>query len=356
MRVLTAISHLAVFASATFAQTGPTVSNVTAAERADGSRLVDIRYNLVNQSACTVWAALSADGGASWSVPAMTFTGDFGSNVAPGANRHIVWDAAADIPGVVGNFRARVYADDGSTMTNMVPVPGGTFPYRNNTVQQVYVGHFYIDKYEVTNQRYAEFLNSADPEGMHWNSSIEITRSGSPPNVFYAPFPGKTNYPVHDVSAEDAEAYAAWLSAREGRTYRLPTEQEWEKAAAWDPTLNKHWTFGFQADSISCAYCNFYVGPPTPCVGSTTEVGHYDGANGTNDAQSYYGCYDMTGNVFELTTCGSKCIQIRGGSYVHAFNGFYGFEWYSTFRYPPGNWGASNRAQYVGFRLILDLN
>ena len=55
-----------------FAQTAPTVSNVRATQRGDGSRLVDIRYDLAHNAACTVWAVLSGDGGVSWSVPAMT--------------------------------------------------------------------------------------------------------------------------------------------------------------------------------------------------------------------------------------------------------------------------------------------
>ncbi|MFH1108000.1 MAG: SUMF1/EgtB/PvdO family nonheme iron enzyme [Planctomycetota bacterium] len=71
------------------------------------------------------------------------------------------------------------------------------------------------------------------------------------PDVYYAVLPGRQNYPVRFVSALDAEGYAAWLSTREHRTYRLPTEQEWEKAAAWDPTISRFWTYGFQSDSMT---------------------------------------------------------------------------------------------------------
>lgn len=353
MRALISTGILATFVSTALAQTGPTVSNVTAAQRADGSRLVDIRYDLANQAPCAVWPVVSADGGALWNVPVLTLSGDFGPGVVPGTNRHIVWDAGADIPGVVRTFRARVYADDGNTLSNMVPVPGGSFPYQGNTSQQIFVASFYIDKYEVTNQRYAEFLNSADPNGTYWNPSIEITRSGTAPNVFYAPWPGRANYPVRYVSALDAEAYAAWLSTGSGRTYRLPTEQEWEKAAAWDPTLKEHWTYGFQSDSnISCAHCNYvqFNGNATPCVGSTTEIGHYNGTGGTNDAHSYYGCYDMTGNVSEWVRSGGDSI-VRGGAFAYEFGT--NAEWTTTYRFFRN---AVERNPHIGFRLVLDLD
>lgn len=351
MRTFTSLIFLTAFVSTAFAQGGPTVSNVIATQRADGSRLVDIHYDLANQTPCTVWPVLSADGGTSWSVPAMSFAGDLGPNITPGTNRTIVWDAGADIPGVVGTYRARVYADDGNTLTNMVPVPGGTFPYQRNFSNQVFVGSFYIDKYEVTNQRYAEFLNSADPNGTYWNSSIEITRSGSPPNVFYAPYPGKQNYPVRYVSAVDAQAYAAWLSAREGRNYRLPTQQEWEKAAAWDPTISKHWVYAFQSDSIACVSSNNGSGCNSSCIGTTTEVGHYNGTNGTNNSRSFYGCYDMTGNVWEWTGGGTSDQVIRGGGYSAIFD--CSSDWLTT---TGRNRQATERYPYWGFRLVLDLN
>jgi formylglycine-generating enzyme required for sulfatase activity len=303
---------------------------------------------------------VSGDGGVSWSVPAMTLTGDLGPGVTPGTDRHIIWDAAADIPGVVGTYRARVFADDGSTLSNMVLMLGGPFPYQRDIAQQTFVGTLLIDKYEVTNQRYAEFLNSADPDGTYWNASTEITRSGAPPNVYHAVHPGRQNYPVRYVSAIDAEAYAAWLSAREGRTYRLPTEQEWEKAAAWDPTLSKYWAYGFQSDSVTCADANFYP-YPVPCVGAPTEVGHYNGTNGTNNARSFYGCYDMTGNVWEWTSanfaseCGAGRIS-RGA----AFNTDSSFcqtnkrcisSCYDCYGYDAGS-----RVGEVGFRLVLEPN
>jgi formylglycine-generating enzyme required for sulfatase activity len=250
-------------------------------------------------------------------------------------------------------MRARVYADDGGTLSNMVFVAAGSFPYQRSS-GWTYVDSFFIDKYEVTNVRYAEFLNAADPNGDHWDANMEITRT-PPPDVFYTvPF-GRENFPMRYVSALDAEAFAAWLSDREGRTYRLPTMEEWEKAAAWDPTINKHWRYGLQKDSISCADANYdppgtsITGTPIPpCIGATTEAGRYNGLNsGTNDSNSHYGAYDMTGNVHEWTasSCGPTCRSFRGGA------------WNTAYETTTTNaTGPSARDATIGFRLVLDPN
>ncbi len=113
----------------------PVVSNVSASQRGDDSKLVDIYYNLADADGdnCTVWVVVSLDGGATWSVPAATFSGAVGAGVSPGTNKHVIWDAGKDIPGKSGNFKARVFADDGNGPAPMVMVGAGSFPYQNQT-------------------------------------------------------------------------------------------------------------------------------------------------------------------------------------------------------------------------------
>jgi len=65
MRVVTFVVLFAASASTAFAQTGPTVGNVRASQRNDGSRRVDIRHDIAHNAACTVWPVLSGDGGVS---------------------------------------------------------------------------------------------------------------------------------------------------------------------------------------------------------------------------------------------------------------------------------------------------
>ena len=79
----------------------------------------------------------------------------------------------------------------------------------------VEVRGFYIDKYEVTNAQYAQFIKQtnykAPPHWLNGNYSKEVE-----------------NHPVINVSYKDAKSYANWVGKR------LPTEEEWERAAKGD--------------------------------------------------------------------------------------------------------------------------
>ncbi len=124
----------------------------------------------------------------------------------------------------------------------------------------------------------------------------------------------------------------------------MPTEQEWEKAAGWDPVLQKLWTYGFQQDMIGCSWCNY-----NGCSFGLLEVGSFDGTDGKEHAKSYYGCYDMSGNLYEWTSSiysGSSRV-LRGGYW-------YGNATHCAVTSRSGT-APSGRGNYVGFRLVLDL-
>lgn len=336
-------------ASIAWGNSAPVVSNVTASQRADASKLVDIRYNLADADAdlCTVWISVSDDGGATWKVPVRTVSGHFGASITPGSSKLIVWDAGQDMPGRVGSFRVRVWADDGQGPAAKVLVPGGYFPYQN-TNPPIFIDTFLIDKYEVTNAFYCQFLNNADPNGDHYYTDHpEINRTGTAGNYYYTVVAGKENYPVRWVSWDDATAFAQWRSQLEGVTYRLPTEQEWEKAAAWNPVLSRYWTYAFQRDTIDCTWCNYYA--TSLCYGGPLPVGSFNGTGGKNDAKSYYGCYDMSGNVYEWTNSWYTVNQyrvIRGG--------YWGYGASHCACTNRGSDTPSLRSDGVGFRLVLD--
>ncbi|MBW2183337.1 MAG: SUMF1/EgtB/PvdO family nonheme iron enzyme [Deltaproteobacteria bacterium] len=135
------------------------------------------------------------------------------------------------------------------------------------------------------------------------------------------------DHPVHRVSWYGAVVYCNWLSEANGLTpcydtitwecdftkngYRLPTEAEWERAAAWDGS--KHWIYSIVTDTLTGSdrvnwggmYTN--TGNPLGLSASpyTSPVGWFDGVNvgyrevETVDSPSPVGCYDMSGNVFE---------------------------------------------------------
>lgn len=109
-------SVLVILLAAAAAQgAGPVVSNVHLQQRADGSGLVDITYDLADSDSPSLAVALqmSADEGASWGFPVLQVTGDLGANVAPGAGRQIVWNVGALPEGLsLDQFRVRILASD----------------------------------------------------------------------------------------------------------------------------------------------------------------------------------------------------------------------------------------------------
>lgn len=227
---------------------------------------------------------------------------------------------------------------------DMVLIPSGVFTYQNGS--PVYQNTFAIGKYETTVQQYCDFLNAAVPYGEYnYSSLMEIDRSGVAGSYTYTVQAGRGQYPVRYVNMYDAHAYAAWKSSQTGMNFRLPTEQEWEKAAGWDPDLQKLWTYAFQKDSIDSTWCNYHndYGGPLP-------VGSFNGAGDKNNAKSYYGCYDMSGNVWEWTSSiyFDTHRVVRGGNWNS-----YASDVSVTYRV---NGAPPHRYFSVGFRLVLDLN
>lgn len=97
----------------------PVVSNVFFHQRTDGSGLIDVNYRLADADgdSCCISMRVSKDGGLSWEVPCPSVAGDVGPGItpdtAPGAGHEIVWNAAADLPGLEqADVRVRVIASD----------------------------------------------------------------------------------------------------------------------------------------------------------------------------------------------------------------------------------------------------
>jgi formylglycine-generating enzyme required for sulfatase activity len=142
-------------------------------------------------------------------------------------------------------------------------------------------------------------------------------------------------HPVVRVSWNDAQAFCAWLSKKEGKKYRLPTEAEWEYACRAGTKTRFHNGDDDGAGLKEVANVGYYT---------TTPVGQFK-ANA-------FGLFDMHGNVYEwcqnLYEKGGSDRVIRGG----------GFDWCdyrsncrSAFR---GNQAPSKRLNYLGFRVARD--
>ena len=92
----------------------PTIAGVRAGQR-PGTQLVDITYDLADADSptLTVSIAVSTNGGASYTLPATSFTGALGAGVTPGFNKRITWNAGVDWPNQFSaNVRFRVTASD----------------------------------------------------------------------------------------------------------------------------------------------------------------------------------------------------------------------------------------------------
>jgi len=161
----------------------------------------------------------------------------------------------------------------------MVLIPAGEFIMGSNDrlpdegpQHKVSLPAYYIDKFEVTNLQYKQF--------------IDATQRRSPRYFRNRTFPdGKADHPVTYVGWEDADAYCQWAGKR------LPTEQEWENAARGNDGRTYPW-----GNEFDIAYGNTPVRwEKLGTFGDTTPVGSFE------KGISPYGLYDMSGNVWEWT-------------------------------------------------------
>lgn len=110
------------------------------------------------------------------------------------------------------------------------------------------------------------------------------------------------NHPVVQVSRADAEAFAEWLSAKTGQTWRLPSEAEWEYAARGGTTTAYFWGDNVDDGADYAAGYDIRTDEATG-YGFTPRMEADDGAAFTAPVGSYepnpWGLYDMTGNARE---------------------------------------------------------
>ena len=162
---------------------------------------------------------------------------------------------------------------------NMILIPQGYFTMGSDTgdgapAHRVYLGDFYIDKFEATNGQYRQFLEYISKTGDHSKCHPDEPGGYNHIPLYWDSDKHKQDNPVHGVSWFDAYAYAHWLGKR------LPTEAEWEKSTRG--TDERRFPWGDIWDASKLAWKE-----PIEMVGS-----HPGG-------KSPYGVMDMAGNVWE---------------------------------------------------------
>jgi iron(II)-dependent oxidoreductase len=166
----------------------------------------------------------------------------------------------------------------GPKFDDMVLIEAGPFTMgkdgskpKNGPAHEVDLPAYEIDRFEVTNDEFAWFV-----EQTGYSTYAETNSSKNWKNAAE----GKEHHPVVYVTWDDAKAYCEWAGKR------IPTEAEWEKAARGTDGRTYPWGNDFVADNG-----NFYEGG----IRGTTAVGSFAG----NASPS--GVMDMAGNVREWT-------------------------------------------------------
>lgn len=258
---------------------------------------------------------------------------------------------------------------------NMVTIDGGTFemgckPERDGTcrsgqtpLHQVSISSFYLSKYEVTYRQFKAFVDATkyitDAEkkgycfiwtssgsglgvkGVNWRHDVK----GQLRSI------ADYQHPVIHVSQNDAKAYCEWLSKQTGKTYRLPTEAEWEYAARGGK-LSKGYRYAGSNELKEIAWYFSNSGNTTHAVGGlrANELGLFDLSGNVREwcSDRYDGEYykNSPPSNPQGPTSGSSAV-LRGGSCY----------------YQDGSGRLADRGSYIpdgcyfdsGFRLARNL-
>jgi len=183
-----------------------------------------------------------------------------------------------------------------------VYVPAGAFEMgdgagdgltREGPAHVVELDAFYIGKFEVTNAQWRRFRDDPgydDPK--LWPDGRVMPKTQIPywtqGQNHGGGTPDSDDYPVLGVNWDGATAYCRWLSAKTGKTYRLPTEAEWEKAARGGVDGQR---YPWGDDEPDASRCHFLVDPPAKRQRGTRPTGTFP--------PNAYGLYDVSGNVWE---------------------------------------------------------
>jgi formylglycine-generating enzyme required for sulfatase activity len=203
----------------------------------------------------------------------------------------------------------------------MVYVEGGTFQMGGNgyEIRTTTVNSFSIGKYEVTQ--------------VQWRLLM-----GNNPSHFK----NCDNCPVETVSWDDVQSFIRKLNALTSKTYRLPTEAEWEYAARGGSNSKGYKCSGSNNEDL-VGWHRYNSGDKVHTVGE--KIGNE------------LGIYDMTGNVEEWCSDWSSTQRGMAVKITGSYNSYRGgcFSTSVTTISSALNCPTKTKARYLGFRLVLSL-
>jgi formylglycine-generating enzyme required for sulfatase activity/class 3 adenylate cyclase len=164
----------------------------------------------------------------------------------------------------------------------MVSIPGGTFAMGSDDdlsekpIHRVTIKPFAISKFPITVRE--------------WKTCVAAN------SCTYVPT-GDDDAPVANLSWADAQQFVDWLSKATQKTFRLPSEAEWEYAARGGTRTKFWWGDQLQSDVANCKGCNEHYDPSRPL-----KVGNFK--------PNPFGLYDMGGNIDQwVADCWHKDYQ-----------------------------------------------
>ena len=230
-----------------------------------------------------------------------------------------------------------------------IEIPAGPFLYGDEPDEVVLDHSFSISKYPITNSQYRQFVDANgydqreywSEDGWAWRAGMYDSKAqeeykdwieGRPPEKRREPFYWRDTKwnnpltPVVGVSWFEAEAYCNWLAGQLGKSVRLPTEIEWERAARYTDGREYPWGEPFDNQRLNGAefwsgeedlsdYNDWekWIASESFQEASTTIVGQFPGG------ESAEGVCDLAGNVWEWAASwyGEDTVEriVRGGSW-----------------------------------------
>lgn len=241
--------------------------------------------------------------------------------VARAAGRSPLRTTVVVRPGRCTRVRLRML-EDGVVPPGFVHVPAGTFLYGSNRNPYAAPGEqalpdFLVATAPITAGAYLEFLRDiavADPVAAAAHAPRgpggTVLWPADAAGVIHLPQTGpwawREDLPVVGVSAADAQAYCRWATEVEGVVVRLPSEEEWEKAARG--TEGRAFPWGNDWEPAYAAGPALWPGPLPPPVGAVPHD------------RSPFGLLDCAGGVREWTATADagrgEGVVVRGGSFL----------------------------------------